>query len=231
MVERKMSFVEHLEELRLRLIISLAVVAVGATVCFFFAFSILDILKGPAGDIELVYLSPLEPFMAKFKIAIWAGLFFAMPIVLYETIAFLAPALKSTEKKYVYPAMIGMVVLFALGVFFGYEAVMPAGIKWLFGQAGGVLTPNLTVSMYISFAFMFLLAFGISFETPMVILLLVKLGAVSPQALRRNWRIAYLVILVFSAAVTPDWSPVTMAIMAVPMILLYELSVLAAKYV
>ncbi len=226
-----MSFIEHLEELRVRIIVALIAVTVSASVCFFFAFPILRLLTRPAGKVELVYLSPLEPFMAKFKIAIWSGLFLAMPIILYQFIAFLAPALRKTERKIVYPVVIAMILLFALGVFFGYEAVMPAGIKWLFGQAGDVLRANLTANMYISFAFMFLLAFGIAFETPLVIIFLVKLGAVSPKALRNNWRIAYLIILVISAAITPDWSPVTMAIMAVPMILLYEISVLVAKYI
>lgn len=231
MVEKKMSFIDHLEELRQRIIVAFLAVAVGATVCFFFAFPILRILIRPAGKISLVYLSPIEPFMVKFKIAMWAGLFFAMPVVLYEALAFVAPALKNKERKFVYPIITGLIVLFALGVFFGYEVVMPVGIKWLFGQAGNELRANLTANMYVSFAFMFLLAFGVAFETPLIILFLVKLGVVSPQTLRRNWRISYLAILVISAIITPDWSPVTMAIMAVPMIALYEISVLISRYI
>lgn len=231
MVDKKISFIDHLEELRQRIIVAFLAVAVGAAVCFFFAFPILRILTRPAGKISLVYLSPIEPFMVKFKIAIWAGLFLAMPVVLYQTLAFVAPALKSKERKFVYPIIAGLIVLFALGVFFGYEAVMPVGIKWLFGQAGNELKANLTASMYVSFAFMFLLGFGVAFETPLVILFLVKLGVVSPQTLRRNWRVSYLAILVISAIITPDWSPVTMAIMAVPMIALYEISVLISRYI
>lgn len=231
MVDRKMSFIDHLEELRRRIIIAFSAIAAGAAVCFFFAFRILRILTEPAGKITLVYLSPIEPFMVKFKIALWAGFFFAMPVVLYQVLAFVAPALKSKERRFVYPIMISLVFLFALGVFFGYEAVMPVGIKWLFGQAGQELQANLTASMYVSFAFMFLLAFGVAFETPLVILFLVKLGVVTPQTLRRNWRVAYLAILVISATITPDWSPVTMAIMALPMMALYEVSVFISRYI
>jgi sec-independent protein translocase protein TatC len=231
MVDKKLSFIDHLEELRQRIIVAFLAVAAGAAGCFFFAFSILRILTKPAGKITLVYLSPIEPFMVKFKIALWAGLFLAMPVVLYEALSFVSPALKSKERRYVYPIMAGLVVLFALGVFFGYEVVMPVGIKWLFGQAGQELKANLTASMYVSFAFMFLLAFGVAFETPVVILFLVKLGVVSTQTLRRNWRIAYLAILVISATITPDWSPVTMAIMALPMIVLYEISILISRYI
>lgn len=226
-----MTLIDHLEEFRRRMIVSFAAILIAAAFCYSYAYSILRILTKPAGKITLVYLSPLEPFMVKFKIAIWAGVFLAMPILIYETLAFVAPALKSKEKKYVYPTIFLLCVLFVSGVVFGYNYIMPVGISWLFGQAGGMLKANLTASMYINFAALFLFAFGISFETPLVILLLVKLGVFTPKSLRENWRIAYMIILVFSAIATPDWSPVTMCIMALPMIILFELSVLLSRII
>jgi sec-independent protein translocase protein TatC len=222
---------DHLEEFRKRIIISSAVILIAAGFCYTYAYRILKILTKPAGKITLVYLSPLEPFMVKFKIAIWAGVFVAMPILIYQVLAFIAPALKSKEKKYVYPAVFFLFLLFILGVVFGYNFIMPVGISWLFGQAGDALKANLTASSYINFAALFLFAFGISFETPLVILLLVKLRVVTPRALRENWRIAYLGILLFSAIATPDWSPVTMIVMAIPMIILYEISVLLSRVI
>jgi len=231
LVDKKMSFIEHLEELRRRLIVSFLSVFTGAIICWFFAFRIFRILARPSGIKRFIYIGPLEPFMVKLKIALWAGLFLAMPIVLYEALAFITPALKKKEKRFIYPLVIGLAVLFISGVVFGYTFIMPVGTRWLLGQAGDVLQPYLTANMYVSFAGWFLMAFGLSFETPMVILLLVKLGVISPQALRRNWRVAYLIILVVAGIITPDWSPITMAIMAIPMMVLYELSVLLARIV
>lgn len=226
-----MTLMDHLEEFRRRMIVSFAAILIAAAVCYSYAYRILGILTKPAGKITLVYLSPIEPFMVKFKIAIWAGVFLAMPILIYETLAFVTPALKNKEKKFVYPAIFLLCVLFASGVVFGYNYIMPVGISWLFSQAGEALEANLTASMYVSFAALFLFAFGISFETPLVILLLVKLGVFTPKSLRENWRIAYMIILVFSAIATPDWSPVTMGIMALPMIILFELSVLLSRVI
>lgn len=230
-VEKKMTIVQHLEELRRRIIISFVAIFITAPFCYFYAFRILRILMRPAGKITLVYLSPIEPFLARFKIALWSGFFLAFPVILYQALAFVSPALQKKERKFIFPVIFGLIILFVSGAVFGYLYIMPVGLKWLLGQAGGVLKANLTVSMYVSFASLFLLAFGVSFETPLVILLLVKLGVVTPQRLRSNWRFAYMIILIVAAIITPDWSPVTMGIMAVPMIILYELSVLLSRYV
>lgn len=231
-IERsRMSFLDHLEELRQRIIRVLIAVVITAAVSFYFAFDILDLLIKPAGDIKLVYLSPLEPFMVKFKIALWAGVFLAFPVILYQILAFIVPGLKHKERKVIYPAIAGLVVLFAVGVVFGYVLVMPVGIRWLLGQAGDVLAPNLTANTYVSFAGLFLMAFGASFEMPMFVLLLIFLGVLSPQTLRKQWRVAYILILVAAAMLTPDWSPVTMGIMAAPMIILYEISVILGRFI
>lgn len=226
---KRMSFLEHLEELRRRLLACIIAVLVGSAVCWLFAYQILDILTRPVGDLELHYLGIMEPFMAKFKIAVFGGVCLTVPIIIYQLLAFVAPGLKKKEKRYVYPLLFFLVVLFAAGVAVSYFYVLPLGAQWLLGQAEGKLTQTLTVSQYVSFAALFLLAFGVAFETPLVVWALVKLGVVSPQSLRKNWRVAYIIILIIAAMATPDWSIPPMVILAGSMILLYELSILLAR--
>lgn len=226
---KRMSFLDHLDELRRRLLVCIIAVLVGGAVCWFFAYQILDILTRPVGGLELHYLGIMEPFMAKFKIAVFAGICLAFPIIIYQLLIFVAPALKRKEKKYVYLLLFFLVVLFTGGLSVCYFYVLPLGAQWLLGQAEGKLTQTLTVSQYISFAALFLLAFGVAFETPLVVWTLIKLGVVSPQSLRKNWRIAYIIILIIAAVATPDWSIPPMVILGGSMILLYELSILLAR--
>lgn len=231
MEDKRLTFLEHLEELRRRILIVALAVFVTASICFYFAWPIMHILVKPAGNLKLVYLSPLEPFMVKIKIAIFGGLFLALPIILYEILAFVAPALKAHEKKLIYPMIFFLVVLFVAGVVFGYYFIMPVGTQWLLNQAAGEIVADVTAANYATYAGWFLLAFGISFETPLFILLLVRFGVLSPATLRKNWRYAFLLILLIAAIITPDWNPVTMVVMAAPMIIFYLASVLLARFV
>lgn len=231
MEDKRLTFLEHLEELRRRILIVALAVFVTGSICFYFAWPIMHILAKPAGNLKLVYLSPLEPFMVKIKIAIFGGLFLALPIILYEILAFVAPALKEHEKKLIYPTVFFLVILFAAGVVFGYYFIMPVGTRWLLNQAAGEITASVTASNYSTYAGWFLLAFGISFETPLFILLLVRFGVLSPETLRKNWRYALLLILLIAAIITPDWNPVTMIIMAAPMTVFYFASILLARFV
>lgn len=232
MVDRRISFLEHLAELRQRILVIAVAVFVTGSVCYYFAFKILRILLKPAGNaVKLVYLGPMEPFMVKFKIAIFGGIAFSIPIILYEIIAFVAPALKGKEKKLIYPAIFFMVVLFAAGVVFGYYFIMPPGTQWLLNQAEGFLNPNMTASLYVTYAGWFLLAFGISFETPVFLLLLVRLRVLSVETLQKHWRYAIITILLIAAFVTPDWNPVNMVAMALPMLFFYFVSILIARFI
>ncbi len=229
MPDKPLPFLDHLDELRQRLIKALLAVVVGAIFSAFFWKLILEWLMEPAGDIELHYFGVLEPFMAKLKLSIFTGVFLASPIVIYEIISFIAPALTQKEKKFTYPFFTMLVLLFFSGVFFGHKFIMPAGTKWLLSQAGGKLVATLSISQYISYAGIFLLGLGVSFETPLVVVLLSKLGVVTPASLLKNWRYALIVIMIVSAILTPDWSPVTMVLFAVPMIALYFLSIFLIK--
>ena len=230
MATARMTYLHHLEELRRRIIVCVVALVAAVAVCWFFAWDILHILERPAGSIVLHYMKPMEPFLVRFKLALFGGVILTLPVILFELMAFLSPALKRKERKYALVVMSMIVAFFGVGVVFGYYYIMPVGVRWLLGIAGGQMKPVLSASEYVSFAGWFLLAFGAAFETPMFIWLLVALGVLTPEQLRKQWRWAYLIILVFAAIITPDWSPVTMFLVAVPMIILYELSILLAKF-
>jgi len=231
-VDRRMAFLQHIAELRKRIIIVAIAVSVAGSVCFYYAIPLLKVLIKPAetagNPLQLVYLSPLEPFMVKFKLAVFGGVALALPIILYQILAFVAPALKKKERKFIFPAIFFLVLLFFAGAVFGYYYIMPVGTVWLLDQAGGLMKASVAASMYVTYAGWFLLGFGISFETPLFLLILVRLGVLTPQRLRSSWRYAVLIIFLTAAVITPDWNPVTMAIMAGPMLVFYLLSCLLA---
>ncbi len=227
-----MGFLEHLEELRKRLVICAIAVFTTAMGCYYFWRPLFRFVEGPLGtDMKLHYITVMEPFIGRFRIAIFAGVFISFPIILYQTLLFVAPALKSKEKRFLYPMMVLMIILFICGVIFGYYYLLPVSVKWLFGQGEGLLNPMITFDRYVNFVGLFLLAMGAGFETPIIILFLTKIGAVSPKTLRKNWRVAYVAILTIAAIITPDWSPITMGVMAVPMVVLYEMSILLSRFI
>ncbi len=224
----RMTYLQHLEELRRRIIVSLIALVVAFAVSWIFAWDILAIIKAPAGSITLHYMAPMEPFLVRFKLALFGGLILALPVILYEVLAFVSPALKRKEKTYALMVMGMILVFFAAGVIFGYRYIMPAGINWLLGVAGGQMSPVLSASQYVNFAGWFMLGLGISFETPVFIWLLVVLNVVKPEQLKEQWRWALIIILLAASVITPDWSPVTMALVALPMTVLYIVSIALA---
>lgn len=226
-----MKFLQHIAELRKRLMISAAALAVTFGISLYFSIPLLKILLKPAGSLHLVFLSPLEPFLVKVKVAFFAGMSLALPVILYEILAFAAPGMKKKERRLIFPMIVSMIILFLGGVVFGYRFIMPISTAWLLAQAGEIMKANVSASSYVTYAGWFLLGFGISFETPLFILLMVRLGIVSPQRLRGSWRYAIIIILLISAVITPDWSPITMAVMAGPMLIFYVLSCFLAGLV
>ena len=225
-----MTYLQHLEELRRRIIVCLVALVAGCVVSWVFAWDILSILKGPAGNITLHYLKPMEPFLVRFKLTLFGGVLLALPVVLFEVLAFLSPALKRKDRWFTIAVMLMILGFFTAGVALGYYFVMPVGITWLLDLAAGQMSPVLSASEYVSFAGWFMLAFGLAFETPIFIWMMVALGVLTPEQLRRQWRYAYIIILLFAAIITPDWNPITMLMVAVPMVLLYEMSILLARF-
>ncbi len=223
-----MTYLQHLEELRRRLIVSAIAFIVAFAVAWLFAWDILNILKAPAGALTLNYMTPMEPFLVRFKLALFGSIILVLPVVLFEILGFVSPALKTKERRYTYGVLLMIVAFFAIGVYFGYKVIMPPGIKWLFNVAQGQMRPVMSASSYISFAGWFMLGLGLSFETPVFIWLLVALRVVSPEQLQRQWRWALIIILIVASVITPDWSPVTMILVAIPMTILYIISIALA---
>ncbi len=224
-----MTLVEHLEELRQRLQYAILGLLAASGVGLIFVDEMLRFLLRPAGNVKLTTLTVLEPFLVKVKVAFLFGLAVSMPWIMYQIYAFVDPALTETERRRTIPLALLAGVLFACGIVFGYVLILPVSLHWLLAQAGTQFNALITANNYISFVLFFLLIVGATFETPLVILTLAFLGVVSPQTLRREWRIAYMIIAGIAVFGTPDWSPVTMLLVAIPMVLLYEFSIVLCR--
>ena len=227
--DERLTLVEHLDELRTRIIVCLAVLAVAVGLCFWQNHLLLEVVNGPlpAGK-EPITLSPAEPFLTTFKLSMYAGIILALPIVLYQIYAFVLPALSPAEKRVIVPFLLLIPFLFVGGVVFGYFVVLPAAIKFLLNFNQTQFHIEVRASEYYSFVTLTLLAMGIVFQVPMGILAATKLGITTPEKLRHNRRYAYLILAVI-AMLLPGTDPITMLIELVPLLILYELSIVLAR--
>ncbi|HYH78803.1 MAG TPA: twin-arginine translocase subunit TatC [Longimicrobium sp.] len=233
----EMPFLDHLEELRWRLIWSLIAITLCAVLGFFLVtrLDVLGLLVEPIKPFlhgtKLKYLSPTEPFFITLKLAVSVGLVLASPIVIYQVWAFLAPALLPSEKRVIVPALYMGLVLFALGVTMSYKLVLPMTLSFTMSFQTESLEQNIVIGEYLSFVTRLLLAFGGVFELPVVILILSALGLVTPEFLASKRRHAVVIITVLAAVLTPgDVITLTMMMM-VPLVLLYEFSILLSRMV
>ncbi len=228
----KMSFLDHLEELRKRLMVSLIAVAVGFFACWAFAERIFGILQQPLaqflapGD-KLAYTRLTAPFFLYMKVAFFAGLFVAAPVVLYQLWLFIAPGLYKKERRLAAPFIIFGTVFFVLGGYFGYRFLLPATCSF-FVETGKQFKQMVTVDDYFSFASTIILACGLVFETPILIFFLARLGIVTPAFLMQKFKYAVVLSFIIAAIVTPTPDMVTQAALAIPMILLYLIGVAVA---
>jgi|SRR5579864_3875637 len=227
-----MTLLEHLEELRKRIIWSIVGVAIAFFGCFFYADRIFAYVQRPiidalhANNMEqtLVYTNPIEPFNLYVKIGLVAGIFLASPFVLYQIWMFIAPGLYRREQRYVLPFMFSTVGLFLSGGFFGYKIVYPRALEFLI-RYGNQFKPMITVSEYTNLFMTIILGLGAVFELPVLIFFLALMGIVSAGWLWRNIRYSILVIFIIAAIVTPTPDVVNMCIFAAPMVALYVLSI------
>jgi sec-independent protein translocase protein TatC len=229
MHDREMTLVEHLEELRQRLTHAILGLLIASGAGLVFVDTLLHLLLRPLGGIKLTTLTVLEPFLVKLKVAFLFGFAVSMPWIVYQMFAFVAPALTDHERRRVVPIALLAGALFACGVVFAYVFVLPVSTHWLIAQAGRQFNVLITANSYITYVLFFLLIVGGTFETPLLILSLAMLGIVSPQTLRKEWRIAYMVAAAIAVLGTPDWSPVTMVLVFIPMVLLYEFSLILCR--
>ncbi|MBI4545737.1 MAG: twin-arginine translocase subunit TatC [Gemmatimonadetes bacterium] len=233
----EMPFLDHLEELRWRIIWSLLALLVGVAIGFVVVtrFDVLTLLIEPIrpllGGSRLKYLSPTEPFLITIKLALVVGALLASPIIIYEAWAFLAPALLPQEKRAIIPSLYLGLVLFAAGVALAYFLALPVTLRFMMGFQAESLEQNIVVGPYLGFIIKLLLAFGAIFELPVVVLLLAALGVVDSRMLASKRRHALVAITIVASLITPGDVIMLTLFMMVPLVLLYELSIGLAKLV
>jgi len=227
-----MPLVAHLTELRHRLIVSVIALAVGAMVGFALYNHILNVLITPYREVtgkgQFVFFDPLEAFATRLKVAAWSGAFLASPVVLWQLWRFITPGLHKSEKRFAVPFIVASILLFLLGGVVAMVTFKPA-LSFLIGVGGSNLTPLFSASKYLSLVMLMIVAFGVAFEFPILLVFLELAGVVSSAKLRK-WRRPALVIIVIAAAViTPSQDPYSLFAMALPMYVFYEGSILVGR--
>jgi sec-independent protein translocase protein TatC len=224
----RLTLVEHLEELRTRLIVSALAVLVAFAFCAWQNHLILEIVNDPLPSGQKpTTLSPTEPFLTTITLSLYAAILIALPVVLYQVYAFVLPAFSPTERRVALPLLLLVPALFVGGVVFCYFVVIPPAIEFLLGFNADEFDTMLRARDYYSFVALTLLSMGLLFQVPIGVIAATRLGITTPEKLRRNRRYAILAMAIL-AALLPTIDPVTMLLEMVPLIVLYELSILLA---
>ncbi len=234
--ESGMSFQEHITELRRRVMYSAISVAVTTIIAFVFHEQILTLLMQPAqGFTDIpsgkpIYTDLTEFISTAFKASLLVGLLAAMPFVLYQMVRFVSPGLNPSERRYLYALLPMVVIAFLLGAAFGYRVLFPPAIHFLLSFGNDIATPYIRIGNYVSLMMSLLLWMGIVFETPIVLFFLSRIGIVSPEQLSRQRRYAIVVAFILGALITPTFDPVNQTLVALPIIVLYEIGIWLAKF-
>ena len=228
--DEEVSLVDHLDELRSRIIYSLIALALAFGLCFWQSSLVLDIAAAPLpeADRQLIVLAPAEAFMTTVTVCLYAAIIVAAPFISFQIFAYVLPAFSPRERRAIMPLVIAIPALFIAGVVFSYFVVMPAAVDFLLSFNSDQFSTELRAREYYSFFATTMIAGGIVFQVPVIVLALVRLRIVTIAQLRKNRRYAYLGIAVIAAAL-PGVDPITMLIEMVPLLLLYELSILLAR--
>lgn len=249
MADEKLSFFSHLEELRRRILISLVGMGVGFALTFNYSETILRLLKLPlttdlvfsrtypflrsiarhGPSVDLIFLAPAEAFWMHMKIAFLTGLLLVLPLILYQIWKFVAPGLLPRERRYALPFVVLGTVCFFFGLLFCFYVVLPFALNFLLTYKTENLKPMLSIGNYVDFTAKLLLGFGLIFELPLAIGIAAKMGLVTPQLLSRNRKYAILINFTIAAILTPTPDLFNQTLMALPMCLLYEVGILAAR--
>lgn len=230
-VDDKMPFMEHLGELRVRIVRSLLALLVGLGIALPFSQKLVDYLARPVQSTgnQLVFLSLTEAFWVQMKVAVIVGLFIAAPAIFWQVWAFVAPGLHTHEKKYAGPFVLIGSVLFIGGGAFALKVVTPFAIQFLLSYSRPGLQPMISIGSYVDFLLKFTVAFGLVFELPLAITLLARMGVVTPAMLAKNRKYAILGAFVAAAILTPTPDAFNQALMAGPLIILYEVGIVSAR--
>jgi len=223
--EKRMSFLDHLEELRWRILKSLAVVILFSIVAYFFSQHLLSFLTRPVpADVQLIFTTPTGAFLVSIKVAIIFGILASLPVIFYQVWAFITPGLMEKEIRLAVVVVGSATLCFLIGFAFAYFIILPFGLRFLFSFQTSYLAPMPDISSYVGFAGRLFLAFGIVFELPLLSFMLSKMGLLTPAFLRRQRRYAIAVIFILAAILTPP-DVITQVLLAAPLILLYEVSI------
>lgn len=233
--EGGMSFQEHITELRRRVMYSVIAVIVTTVIAFIFHEQILGLLMQPAQGFtnipsgKPIYTDLTEFISTAMKASLLVGLLAAMPFILYQIVMFVSPGLSNSERRYLYLLMPVVVLSFLLGAAFGYRVLFPPAVHFLLSFGNDIATPYIRIGNYVSLMTSLLLWMGIVFETPIVLFFLSRIGVVTPQQLGRQRRYAIVVAFILGALITPTFDPVNQTLVALPIIVLYEVGIWLAK--
>ena len=221
-----MPFVDHLEELRQRLIRSLLAIVLGAAVSFLFVKPLVRILEEPAGSIRFLQLSPGEFLFISIKVAGYVGLTIALPYVLFQGLAFVLPGLTKREKKLIAPAVAASAILFFVGIFFAWWALIPAAINFLINYGSDVVEPIWSIERYLEFVLVLMLSTGLSFQLPVLQFFLGLFGFLKWKQMLSAWRWVLMASAIAGAVLTPSTDPITMLLLGISISILYLIGIL-----
>ncbi len=230
LVGGNLTLLGHLNELRIRLTYVAVALLITTSFSFVFAEPMLQFLLGPyansiSGVVELQTLEPTEGIETFFKVSLLSGAIFSMPVILYQFWRFIVPGLTRDERRYVFVFLPSALLLFALGILFAWFVLIPAAVFFLANFLGTIFKTDWTPSGYIGFVLRMLFWIGIAFEMPVIVYFVARVGVVTAQTLREQWRFAIVGIAVLAAIITPSIDPVTMLLTMAPLLVLYVLSI------
>lgn len=224
-----MPLMEHLKELRKRLIRAFIALFFTTAISFVFARQVFVILLEPLGDVAVQALKPTESISNYMKVALLCGIILAMPFIVYQIARFLAPGLTKKERRYLYVLVPGATLCFLTGVAFAYFIMLPAALPFLGSFMADLIEQNWAIGEYLSFVTSLLFWIGVAFELPLFVYFLAKVGVIDAQTLSKNRKYAVIAIAFLSAVITPTVDPLNMALVMGPLIVLYEVGVILAR--
>tara|TARA_Y100001968_G_scaffold63054_1_gene53782 strand:- start:2355 stop:3089 length:735 start_codon:yes stop_codon:yes gene_type:complete len=220
-----MSFVDHLEELRQRILKSLIAILIGAGISLLFVKPIVQILEAPAKSIHFLQLAPGEFLFASIKVAGYSGLTFALPFILFQGLKFVLPGLTAKEKKIIAPAVAGSAILFLLGLAFALWVLIPAALKFLVSYGADVVEPLWSIEKYLDFVFLLMLSTGLAFQLPVLQLILGTFGLLRSKKMLAIWRWVVMGAVLAGAVLTPSTDPITMLLLAFAIVTLFLIGI------
>ena len=229
--DKELSLVQHLGELRDRVMVAAIAVVATSAISFMFTTNIIQILLIPSGETSLIALNPTENFTTYMRVALFSGITLSMPVILYELYAYIDPALHQNERRFALTLGPFVLLLFVGGMLFCYFLLLPNALKFLINFGAPVIRNELRAADYLSFVTTFILGMGLVFEVPVIIFALIRIGIVSRAWLAKQRRYVFLLSFVLGAVITPTPDPFNQLLVAIPMYLLYELGMLLGRLV